>query len=134
VRSSGRTRPSPWRIEPSSPGRSIDLRIDGSEAFQIRLIAREDLASLLVRGAGLGAHQRLWIADSQRFMSQIATVVLDDLVQMTTTLLANGESVHRFLWAGEKLAQLPTIGASARELGRTAKIDRTHWGMLGAFL
>ena len=63
---------------------------------------------------------------------QIATVGLDDLVQMSAAILPNRESVHGLVRVGEELTQLAAIGALARELLGVAKIAGRRGSMVMA--
>jgi hypothetical protein len=94
-------------------GRLADLRLDRSQALQVFLISRMNLAGLLMRRGGVRADEREWSADSRRDMRQIAAVGIDCLVQMLATILCQREVENRFVGIGEKLAQLATVAAIA---------------------
>jgi hypothetical protein len=57
-------------------------------------------------------------------MGQIATVIVNDSVQMPAALFRDGEPMNRFDGVGEESAQVATIAAIARQLLVTAKIGR----------
>jgi hypothetical protein len=62
--------------------------------------------SSLVRSDGLCTYQGVWPAGSGGDMGQVATTAVDDLMQMPTALLCEGESADRLSRIGEESAEL----------------------------
>ncbi len=96
-------------------------RSDSGQVLQVPLV---DLAGRFMRRGGFRADQREGSAASLRDMGAIATIGVDDAVQMAAAFLGHGKAGLLAVRIGQEGTQRATVGTLARQLVGTPVVGR----------